>query len=70
MLLHHAVALKAATFTQPLHNLHQPDLTADGRNKVLKQTYERGVALRMSTLNPATKKTDAATKLSSKMGKK
>lgn len=44
VLLHHAVALKAAAFTQPLHDLHQPDLAADRGNKVPKQTCERGVA--------------------------
>lgn len=26
VLLQHVVALEAAAFTQPLHNLHQPDL--------------------------------------------
>lgn len=36
VLLHHVVALKAAAFTQPLHDLHQPDLAADRGNKLVK----------------------------------
>lgn len=67
VLLHHAVALKAAAFTQPLHDLHQPDLAADRGNKVPKQTCERGAGMRMSAQNPATKKKDVTAKLSSRL---